>query len=413
MTTLNQKFIDLLHPGSVVYVAGSCGEPRGLLDIIAAQGGNLREIDYIQFPIGAVNQHDLSALTADSTQQSFFMAPTLQDGLKAGRVRFIPMHMRTVFDYLCSTRIDVALLAAARDKNGELRFGPNVDFVDAVIGNAKAVVIEENTSYQAPLGCPLVDLSKVDLCIEVDGAKPLFPVGALDDTSLQIGQLIAGLIRDGDCLQTGIGAVPAAILSNLDQHNELGFHGGLMDDGVMALIDQGNMTGARKTIDAGQHILGMALGSEAMLDWLAHDPKAEQIVFRSADYTHESSVIRQIDNFVSVNSAVEIDLMGQVNAEVAGSKQISGTGGSVDFMRSAKASRGGRSIVAMSATARGGTVSRIVPTVSVVTALRTDVDIVVTQFGVADLRNESLRERAERLIAIAHPDFQDELRAQL
>lgn len=399
-----------MSPGAVVYVGGSCAEPRGLLDLIERSGSHLNGVDYIQFPLGAVNQRDLSALTADSTQRTFFMTPFLEEGLKAGRVQFIPMHMRSVYDYLKSTPIDVALLQAARDRQGKLRYGPNVDYLGAVLLNARRVVVEINDSYKAPPGTPIVDEKAVDLMLEAGTERPTFPVGEVDETSRLIGRNIADLIRDGDCLQTGIGAVPAAILENLGSRNDLGFHGGLMDDGVMALIRAGNINGARKSIDSHRHILGMALGSDALIDWLASDPLAEQVDFRSADYTHEFRIISEIDNFVSINSAVEIDLMGQVNAEVAGGRQISGTGGSVDFMRAAKASKGGRSIVAMASTARGGTVSRIVPSVGVVTALRTDVDIVVTEYGAADLRFESLAGRRDKLIAIAHPDFRDELR---
>jgi 4-hydroxybutyrate CoA-transferase len=175
----------------------------------------------------------------------------------------------------------------------------------------------------------------------------------------------------------------------------------------MRLIRNGNITGHNKPIDTGVHVTGMALGSSDLLDWLAdHDA----VQFRGANYTHEIGVIRQIPNFVSINSAVEVDLFGQVNSEVAGGRQISGTGGSVDFMRSAKASPGGRSIIAMNATARDGAVSRIVPKVELVTALRTDVDIVVTEYGVAELRNTPARARAEALIALAAPQFRDELR---
>ena len=272
-------------------------------------------------------------------------------------------------------------------------------------------MIELNTSFTAPIGAPRIDPARIDLLVETEAARPTYPLSGSDDTSDKIGELIAGLIHDGDCLQTGIGAVPAAILKNLEDRNDLGFHGGLMDNGIMDLINQGVINGSRKTLDGHQHVLGMALGDDTLLDWLANDAAAENVVFRSADYTHEISVISQIDNFVSVNSAIEIDLMGQVNAEVAGGRQISGTGGSVDFMRSAKASRNGRSIVAMASTARGGSVSRIVPKVSTVTALRTDVDIVVTEFGVADLRHASVASRREQLIAIAHPDFRDQLQA--
>ena len=406
-----EDVLALLTPGATIYVGGSCAEPRGILDALTGMGLDVPDISYIQQPLGAVNQRDLSTLSPGASQRTFFMTPFLQDGLAVGRVEFVPMHMRTIFDHLQGSAIDVAILQGARDRNGELRFGPNVDYVDAVLESAKSIVIELNTSFTAPIGAPRIDPARIDLLVETEAARPTYPRSGSDDTSEKIGELIADLIHDGDCLQTGIGAVPAAILKNLEDRNDLGFHGGLMDNGIMDLINQGVINGSRKTLDGHQHVLGMALGDDTLLDWLANDAAAENVVFRSADYTHEISVISQIDNFVSVNSAIEIDLMGQVNAEVAGGKQISGTGGSVDFMRSAKASRNGRSIVAMASTARGGSVSRIVPKVSAVTALRTDVDIVVTEFGVADLRHASLASRREQLIAIAHPDFRDQLQA--
>jgi len=406
-----EDVLALLTPGATIYVGGSCAEPRGILDALTGMGLDVPDISYIQQPLGAVNQRDLSTLSPGASQRTFFMTPFLQDGLAVGRVEFVPMHMRTIFDHLQGSAIDVAILQGARDRNGELRFGPNVDYVDAVLESAKSLVIELNTSFTAPIGAPRIDPARIDLLVETEAARPTYPRSGSDDTSEKIGELIADLIHDGDCLQTGIGAVPAAILKNLEDRNDLGFHGGLMDNGIMDLINQGVINGSRKTLDGHQHVLGMALGDDTLLDWLANDAAAENVVFRSADYTHEISVISQIDNFVSVNSAIEIDLMGQVNAEVAGGKQISGTGGSVDFMRSAKASRNGRSIVAMASTARGGSVSRIVPKVSAVTALRTDVDIVVTEFGVADLRHASLASRREQLIAIAHPDFRDQLQA--
>ena len=236
------------------------------------------------------------------------------------------------------------------------------------------------------------------------------PAAGIDATAEIIGGLVAGLVQDGDCLQSGIGAIPAAILQALHGKSDLGMHGGLIDDGGMALIRAGNMTGRRKPVDTGSHITGMALGSKALLDWLAETP---EVIFCGADHTHEVAAIRRIPNFVSINSAVEIDLYGQVNAEFAGGRQISGTGGSVDFMRAAKSSPGGRSIVAMTATARGGSASRIVPKVEMVTALRTDVDIVVTEYGIADLKYLPNRARAEALISIAAPQFRDQLRSQL
>tara|TARA_B100000459_G_scaffold143529_1_gene105245 strand:- start:159 stop:875 length:717 start_codon:yes stop_codon:yes gene_type:complete len=233
------------------------------------------------------------------------------------------------------------------------------------------------------------------------------PLSNLDPAAIRIGELVSELIVDGSCIQTGIGAIPAAILSQLSDKNDLGMHGGLIDDAGRSLIDLGVLSGKSKTIDNGKHVAGMALGTEKLYEWLAFQ---EEVVFRGADYTHEVSVISQIDDFVSINSAVEIDLYGQINSEFAGGRQISGTGGSVDFMRAAKSSKRGKSIVAMNATAKNGEVSRIVQKVELVTALRTDVDIVVTEFGVANLKNLPVNQRADALIEIAAPQFREQLR---
>jgi 4-hydroxybutyrate CoA-transferase len=393
----------LISPGHCIYVGGSTNEPHGLLDSLDA----IDDLHFIQQPIAAVNQRDLSDIGKGSTQTTFFMTPFLGEGLKQGRVKFIPMHMRAIYDYIANQPIDVALLLAARDINGNLRFGANVDYVGAAISAARIKIIEVSDEFIAPRGSLLVGDS-ADYLFASHTPAATYPIAAIDPVSETIGKLVADLIQDGDCIQTGIGAVPAAILNGLGDKNDLGFHSGLLDDGAMRLINAGNITGKYKAADQYKHITGMAVGSDELLEWLRYE---KSVSFRSADYTHEVGVIRQFDNFVSVNSAVEVDLFGQVNAEVVNGKQISGTGGSVDFMRAAKACQGGRSIVALSATASRGTVSRIVPKVEMVTALRTDVDIVVTEFGVARLKNASLAERLELLVQIAHPDFRDELRA--
>jgi len=398
----------LLRPGMRVYVGGSMNEPTGLLETIAAAPDCAAGVTFVQFPLGALNRHDLSALHPDARVECFFMAPQLADGLAQGRVHFIPMQMRAIFAYLASQRFDVALLQVAYGRDGRLRLGPNVDFVAAAMTNARCVVAELNRAVVAPAGCPLIDAARFDLLIETQ--RPLLPFvnPEPDAVARTIASRVSTMIRDGDCIQTGIGAIPAAILAALRDKNDLGLHSGLIDDGAQALIEAGVMTGRAKAIDHGVHVTGVALGSAQLLQWLADRP---DVTFRGADYTHEVAVIRQLDNFVSINSAVEVDLYGQINAEWVGGRQISGTGGSVDFMRAAKASRGGRSIVALNATARGGALSRIVPKVDMVTALRTDVDIVVTEFGVAELKDASAAARAEALIAIAAPEFRDALHA--
>ena len=401
------RLSSLLTEGDRVWVAGSANEPTALVDALRRESLPAG-LTFIQFPLAGYNSIDFTALAPDARLETFFMTPHLKSAARE-RLDFVPMQMRAVYEHL-SRNVDVALVQAARDSSGVLRLGPNVDFAEAALGVVKRIGVEVNSSFVAPAGAPELDEARIDVLLESE--RPLYemPAAPVDAAARTIGALTAGLIRDGDCLQTGIGGIPAAILAALEEHNDLGLHGGLIDDGGMRLIQRGNVTGARKTIDRGQHVTGMALGTPALLDWLSRTP---QVRFAGANYTHEIGVIRQLDSFVSINSAVEVDLFGQINAEYAGGRQLSGTGGSVDFMRAAAASPGGRSIIAMNATARRGSVSRIVPRVELVTALRTDVDIVVTEFGVARLKGRSARARAEALISIAAPEFRAELEDQL
>jgi 4-hydroxybutyrate CoA-transferase len=366
------------------------------------------KLEFIQFPLPGLNQTDFTQFNDTASVTTFFMSSALAKG-DAARVNYLPMQMRATYDYL-ATNLDVYLLQVAYDQERRLRVGPNLDFHESVLAQNPTVIAQLNPSMVAPAGSPLINPALIDVMIENDVSAPALVPATIDEAAQEIGRLVAGLIRDGDCVQTGIGAIPAAILNQLTDKNDLGMHGGLIDDGGMRLIQQGNLTGTQKAIDTGKHITGMALGSDELMQWLATQ---RNVVFRGANHTHEVSAIRQLDGFVSVNSAVEVDLFGQVNAEMARGRQISGTGGSVDFMRAAKASKGGRSIVAMNATARGGSVSRIVPKVEMVTALRTDVDTVVTEYGVAQIKELPNRARAEALIQVAAPQFRDELRDAL
>lgn len=397
---------DHFRAGDRIFVAGSSNEPSGLLSALKPAGlpANLH---FIQFPIAGYNREDFTAWHPTYEQTTFFMTPSLRNAAPT-RLHFLPMQMRHVFDYL-SSGVDVVLAQAAVDRQGVLRFGPNVDFLQAAMQSARAVILEVNEAMVAPAGGLAVDLDLIAATHETSRQPYFAPPVTIDDVSRRIGEQVASLVRDGDCLQTGIGAIPAAVLDALSARNDLGLHGGLIDDGGMALIKRGVVTSRRKSRDTNQHVTGMALGSAELHEWLADEPR---VVFRGANYTHELSILRTIDNFVSVNSAVEIDLFGQVNAEFAAGRQLSGTGGAVDFMRGARASRGGRSIVALPATARDGEVSRIVAKVELVTAARTDVDIIVTEFGIAHLRDRSSKTRAEALIEIAAPQFRDALREQ-
>ena len=399
----------LLGPGMQVFVGGGTNEPVALLERLAATPEGAAGVTFTQFPLPGLNQYDLSVLADDARARTFFMAPPLRAGFDAGRVEFLPMQMRAAYEYLRAQHFDVVFTQVAYDRDGRLRFGPNVDFIAAALDGAGCVVAELNRALVAPAGAPRVDPKRIDHLVESNRMLAEYPSAEPDTAAREIGRIVASLIPDGACIQTGIGAIPAAILGALGDKNDLGLHSGLIDEGGRQLIEQGAMTGVRKAIDTKLHVVGMGIGGTDLFDWLAQTPS---VVLKGANYTHEVSVIGRLERFISINSAVEVDLFGQVNAEFAAGRQISGTGGSVDFMRAARSSPGGRSIIAMTATAGGGRFSRIVERVPVVTALRTDVDIVVTEFGIAELGPLGLGARAEALIAIAAPEFRDELRAQ-
>lgn len=395
---------DLFKPNQRIFVAGSSNEPTALLAEV--QSMELPEhLEFIQFPLAGFNTIDFTQFSETSNLTTFFMTPSLRQA-DPSRLHFLPMQMRSVYDYL-KQGVDVVLFQVAYDQHGNLRLGPNVDFIEAALRSASVWIAELNRSFVAPFGSIPIDKGRIDYLFDSDRPLHQVPLPNLDPAATRIGELVSELIVDGSCIQTGIGAIPAAILSQLSYKNDLGMHGGLIDDAGRELIDLGVLSGKSKTIDNAKHVAGMALGTDKLYEWLAFQ---EDVVFRGADYTHEVSVISQIDDFVSINSAVEIDLYGQINSEFASGRQISGTGGSVDFMRAAKSSKRGKSIVAMNATAKNGEVSRIVQKVELVTALRTDVDIVVTEFGVANLKNLPVNQRADALIEIAAPQFREQLR---
>lgn len=388
----------------VVYVAGSSGEPSAMLATLYEAPDAAANLHFLQFPLPTLNVMDFTALHPSTEQSVFFMTAALKNA-DVERLHYVSIHMRRVYDYLVDKPLAIALLQVAPDRDGKLRFVANADFIQAVIADPKTVIVAQlNDGFVAPLGAPLAP--RVDYLVTGANEVPEYPSATIDACAEKIGGFVASLIEDGDCLQTGIGAIPAAVLAALHSKRDLGFHGGLIDDAVLSLIEQGVMNGARKAIDTGKHVAGIVLGSARLLEQLS---QRDDVLLVGANYTHDAAVIAQLENFVSINSAVQVDLLGQVNGEFAGGRQISGTGGSVDFMRSARGSKGGRSIVALPATARGGSVSRVVHRVDMVTALRTDIDIVVTEFGIARLRDVPMPERARRLRAIAAPEFRDGL----
>jgi 4-hydroxybutyrate CoA-transferase len=392
-----------LEPGMTVFVAGATAEPREILESLRRQPEACAGVHFVSVAIPGINPGDFCALHPEARSTAFFATAENRASVESGRTEFIPMQYSAIFDYLKNDLQFDCVLAQLPAAQGDLvSLGVSADFLPAVLDKARLVVAEINERQPSPADSVNWPADRIDLALTCDRAVPVFPRQEADEDTASIGHHVAELVNNGDCLQIGIGAVPGAILDALTDKNDLGIHSGLISDGVMTLARAGNITG--------KIVTATTLGSEALIEWAGAAP---DLMIRPVGYTHDSGVIRQIDNFVSINSAVEIDLFGQVGADMREGRQWTGPGGAVDMMRGAALSRGGRSIVALKSTAGKGKRSRIVTALdrgTAATALRTDVDYVVTEFGARRIRHLSTRARAEALIEIAAPDFREQLR---
>jgi len=400
-----------LEPGMNVFVAGATAEPREILAALANQGKRCAGVHFISASIPGMNGFDFSTLHPETRSTAFFATPENRASIASGRTDFVPLQYSAIFDYLENDlKIDVVLTQLPPVQDDVASLGISADFLPAVLDKAGMVFAELNEQQVAPGDAPSWPADTLDYAVACDRPVPVFPKQESDAAAVAIGRHVAELINDGDCLQVGIGAIPAAVLDALTDKSDLGIHSGLIADGVMALARSGNITGRYKSQEPNKIVTCTTLGSEALIQWAGG---AQELAIRPVSYTHDVGVIRQIDNFVSINSAVEVDLFGQVSGDMLGGQQWTGPGGAADTMRGAALSRGGRSIVALKSTAAKGRKSRIVAALergTAVTACRTDIDIVVTEHGARHVRHLSTAARAEALIEIAAPEFRDQLR---
>lgn len=403
----------LLSPGLRVFVQATAGEPLALVEALKAAPEASRGVRYLACPLPGFNTVDYAGFHAEVELTSFFVYRDIEDSFRAGRVRYVPQSYSGIHAYIARQEIDVAIVQVCPpDANGRCSLGLSVDFIPVVLRNARTVVAEVNAAMPRAANGPDVAWDDLDYVVETDRPLPEFPTGPLTPDVEAIGDRVAAMVADGDTIQIGIGKLPAAILKRLKGKRDLGMHGGMVTDEVLDLWEAGVLTGREKTIDRGLVVCGAAIGTRRVQDWAA---TCGSVRLMPVSYTHEVRVISRIDRFVSINSVLEVDLFGQANAEMVGGRQISGTGGLMDFVRGARMSQGGRSVIALLATAGKGRISRIVPRIGtdgVVSCPRADIDHVVTEHGVAALRDLSIDERAEALIAIADPAFRDELRQE-
>lgn len=324
--------------------------------------------------------------------------------LVPGYYRDFPGVIRRMYDY------DAYCVAVSpMDSHGYFSLATTSSYSEAMIAKAKRIFVEVNEKQPRCLCGTQLHVSQVDAIVENTHDMPVLPPVVIDETSRIIGGLIAEQIPDGACIQLGIGAIPDATGMALKTKHDLGIHTEMFTDSMVELLECGAVNNSKKQIHRGKTVTTFAYGSQRIYDYIDDNPAFEIL---PVDYVNDPNVICQNDNMISINAALEVDLFGQVCAESVGTKHMSGSGGQVDYVRGACQSKGGKSFIAFASTAKGGTISKIKNTLApgaIVTTSKNDVDYIVTEYGIAHLRGETLSSRARQLIAIAHPDFRDEL----
>jgi acyl-CoA hydrolase len=410
--TTADEALAVVRSGQRVYIHNGCAEPVDLVGALTRRGPELRDVEVIHMATMGIADYSLPEYEGHFRTNALFIAANVRQAVQEGRADYTPIFLGEIEGLFRSgaVPIDVALLQCTPpDPYGYMSFGPSVDLTATVAQCARHVIVEINDRMPRTLGDAFLHVSRVNAFIETSHPLVEYPNHEVTDLHRAIARNIAALIPDGATIQTGIGGIPEATLALLGDHKDLGIHSEMVPDGVIELIQAGVINGERKTLHPQKVISAFVLGSKPLFDFIDNNPIFE---FHPTAYCNDPFVIAQNDRMVAINSAIEVDLTGQVCSDSMGHAPYSGIGGQVDFLRGAARSKGGLPIIALPSTARNGTVSRIVPELQpgagVVTS-RGDVHYVITEHGVAYLHGKTLRQRVEALIQVADPKFRADL----
>jgi len=404
-----------IRSGQQLYVQGAGATPSVLLEALVARADELQDVSIVHLHLEGPGPHLQPEVAAAFHHLALFIGPNARQAVHEARAEYVPVLLSDVPRLFSDGVLPldaVFINVTPPDAHGFCSLGTSVDATLTAIHSARTVIAQLNAAMPRTLGDGFVHTSEIDLAVEVDVPPYTREMPELGEVERRIGDLAAELISDGATLQLGIGAIPSAIGLALRSKRDLGIHTEMFTDVVVDLVEAGVVTGARKERNRGKLVTAIALGTERLYRFIHDNPMVEM---RPIDYTNDTAIIRQFRHMTAVNSALGIDLTGQVAADSIGPQLYSGVGGQMDFVRGAALAPEGRAIIALPSTARGGTVSRITPFLpegaGVVTS-RAQVRTIITEWGVAELFGKSLQARARALIAIAHPDFRDELRSQ-
>ena len=404
-----------LPGGRRLLIGSGAAEPMTLVKALITDGSHLADNEIVHILTLGPAPYVAPEYAARFRHTAFFIGPNTREAIQAGRADFMPVFLSEIPDLFRSrrVRIDAVLIQVSPpDRHGYSSLGVSVDVVRSAVDTADLVIAEVNPKMPRTLGDAFVHVDRIDTMVPVDYELPELAIEPPDAVAAEIGRHVAKLVPDGATLQTGIGRIPHAVLKALEHHHELGIHTEMLSDAVIDLVEAGVVTGRKKTLLPGKLVTSFVMGSKRVYDWVDDNPAVEM---RPSDFTNDPSVIARNERMVSINSAIAVDLTGQIAADTLHGRFFSGIGGQVDFIRGARRSRGGRPIIALPSTADQGQTSRIqamFESGTGVVTTRGDVHYVVTEYGMADLWGKNVRERAMSLIAIAHPDHRAELLAQ-
>ncbi len=422
--------VQAVKSGDRVFVQGASVTPTPLIEALVARGKDLYNVEIIHLHTYGPTPYTDEQWRGHFSLRALFVSENIREAANAGRASYVPVFLSNIPALFASDGalpIDVALIQVSPpDPHGYCSLGPSVDATRAAVDHARQVIALINPNVPRTHGDSFVHISQLAYAVKWEG--PIYEVErhTPNQAQLQIGRHVARLVEDGATLQLGIGAIPDAVLQQLTDRRDLGIHTEMFSDGVLDLVERGVITGTHKALDRGKIVASFVVGTRRLLDFIHDNPIVEM---HPADYTNNTHIIRQFEHMVTVNSALQVDLTGQICAESLGTRLYSGVGGQMDFMHGAALSRRGRPIIALPATAHlhneddpdivspmlqpvHGMVSRIVPVLApgaAVTTSRAHVHYVVTEYGIAELHGRNLAERAQRLITIAAPQFREAL----
>jgi len=407
-----EEAVACIQSGDRVYVHPGACTPETLLRAMTARAPELRNVEVTHILTFGFADYADEKYRESFRHRALFVGGNVRKAVNSGNAQYVPIFLYEIPKLFRSGEypVNVALISVSPpDEYGFCSYGAGVDITKAACEVADIIVAEVNPNQPRSLGDSFIHVNKIDRLVEVNTPLPEYRNEQMTDVHRKIGEHIAGMIEDGATLQMGIGAIPDAVLHYLGDKKDLGIHTEMFSDGLLSLVEAGIITNERKTLHKGKSIAAFALGTKKLFDFIDNNPLFE---FHPNDYTNDPFVIAQNEKMVAINSAIEVDITGQICSDSIGHRIYSGFGGQVDFIRGAARSKGGKPIIALPSTAKNDEISRIVPLLrhgAGVVTTRADIHYVVTEYGVAYLFGKTLEERVRALIGIAHPKFRDEL----